>query len=180
MKFIVLDRDGVINYDSLNYIRSPDEWKPIPSSLQALARLNEAGYKVIVITNQSGIGRGYYTEAILEKIHQKMKSQVAEHGGKIHGIYHCPHHPDDNCLCRKPKAGLLEKIAQDWSLDLSNVVLVGDKLSDSQAAITMNMRPILVRTGVTGDLLTKDPLLTQVEIFDDLLAATLQLLSEND
>src|SRR3989344_4486862 len=111
---VILDRDGVVNYESPTYIKSPEEWRALPGSLEAIATLNAAGHKVVVATNQSGIGRGYYSLATLEAIHQKMKEELARAGGCIEGIYFCPHIPEENCECRKPKPGLLLQIANDF------------------------------------------------------------------
>jgi D-glycero-D-manno-heptose 1,7-bisphosphate phosphatase len=147
-KLIILDRDGVINYDSVNYIRSPDDWHPIPGSLEAIARLKKAGFKIAVATNQSGISRGYYTEETLTAIHQKMQDALAlldtQIDVRIDAIFYCPHLPTENCDCRKPKPGLLQKIAQHFQCDITNVPFIGDNLSDIQAAIAASASPILI------------------------------------
>jgi D-glycero-D-manno-heptose 1,7-bisphosphate phosphatase len=148
MKLIILDRDGVINYDSAVYIKSPEEWIPIPGSLQAIAKLNEAGWTVTVATNQSGIARGLYTHEILAAIHAKMQAMVAIEGGKIDTIFYCPHHPDEHCHCRKPAPGLLEQIASHYNIELTGVPFVGDKWTDVQTALAMNCKPLLVETGL--------------------------------
>jgi len=147
MKLIILDRDGVINYDSKDYIKSPDEWIPIPGSLEAIAKLKENGWTVVVATNQSGIGRGYYTEAILKAIHQKMAVQLAQYNTQIDAIFYCPHTPDDHCDCRKPNIGLLQQISRHFNCSLKNVPLVGDSLRDLQAGAGMNCQLFLVETG---------------------------------
>jgi len=177
MKLIVLDRDGVINYDSQNYIRSPAQWRAIESSLTALKLLHQAGFHVVVCTNQSGISRGYYDEKTLADIHAKMFNIVAEHGGKITKVYHCPHLPQDQCQCRKPRPGLLKQISEDFQIDLTQQIMVGDRLCDIKAALSMQMIPIMVRSGILKEYCLSDPLLHEVEIFDDLYAATLSILA---
>jgi D-glycero-D-manno-heptose 1,7-bisphosphate phosphatase len=147
MKAVVLDRDGVINHDSANYIRTVDDWQPISGSLEAIAKLNHAGYLVAVATNQSGLARGYFTEHTLECIHQAMKKQLADKGGWIDRLVFCPHHPDEGCSCRKPKPGLLHKIINSWGLLPSQICFVGDSLRDIQAAWAIEAKPVLVKTG---------------------------------
>lgn len=147
MKIIVLDRDGVINEDSDDYIKSPEEWVPVPGSLEAIAALNVIGYKVTVATNQSGLGRGLFDEIALANIHHKMCSMVEESGGFIEGVFYCPHLPDAGCECRKPKTGLLMRIQDELHDKLAGCYFVGDSLKDLQAARAFNMEPILVRTG---------------------------------
>ncbi len=156
MKLIILDRDGVINYDSDDYIKSVDEWHAIPGSLQAIADFNRAGYKVVVVTNQSGIGRKMYSLTELNQMHNKMENQLAQIGGKIDAIYYCPHVAEDNCNCRKPKTGLYERISINFNVDLAGVVAIGDTLTDLQAAYKMKCQPILVRSG-KGERTLADP-----------------------
>jgi D-glycero-D-manno-heptose 1,7-bisphosphate phosphatase len=170
MKLIILDRDGVINYDSENYIRSPEDWIPIPGSLEAIARLTKANYYVVVATNQAGVGRGYYDESVLQKIHEKMQKAVTAAGGKIDGIFFCPHHPDDQCACRKPKPGLLFEIARQLKVELTGVPLVGDSLRDIQAAQAVGCDPILVKTGNGLSTLANHADLPGVKVFEDLAA----------
>ena len=146
MKLIILDRDGVINEDT-NYIKSPEEWLPIPGSLEAIRDFNHAGFKVVVATNQSGIARGYFTESDLQDIHATMQSALAQLDARIDGIFYCPHGPDENCSCRKPRPGLFERIAQTYAVSLQNVMAVGDSLRDLQAAKAAGATPILVLTG---------------------------------
>lgn len=146
-KWLILDRDGVINEDSKAYIKSPDEWKPIPGSLEAIAHLNRAGYKIVVITNQAGIARGLYNLDALDKIHQKFKQLLAKHDGEIERIYFCPHGPDDACKCRKPESGMYENFANDYQLKLDNIFAVGDSIRDLQAARKAGAQAVLVRTG---------------------------------
>jgi len=145
-RLVVLDRDGVINADSDDYIKSPDEWHPLPGSLEAIARLCRAGYDVVVATNQSGVGRGLFSIETLDAIHARMREAVAAAGGRIAGIYYCPHRPDDGCECRKPATGLLRRIAADFERPLDGVPLVGDKLTDMQAALAAGARPVFVGT----------------------------------
>ncbi|HJN37693.1 MAG TPA: D-glycero-beta-D-manno-heptose 1,7-bisphosphate 7-phosphatase [Gammaproteobacteria bacterium] len=147
MKAVVLDRDGVINYDSENYIRTPEDWVPIEGSLRAIARLNQAGYLVAVATNQSGLARGYFSEQTLGRIHQKMTQKLASEGGWLDSIVWCHHHPDDGCGCRKPKPGLLERVLAEWKIKPSQVSFVGDSLRDIQAAWSAGVKPVLVKTG---------------------------------
>ena len=147
MSLIILDRDGVINFDSEHYIKTPDEWRPIPGSLEAIALLKAAGFTVAIATNQSGIGRGFYDEQTLEAIHDKMQHLLAELGEKIDGIFYCPHKPEDGCQCRKPLPGLLIKIQRHFDLPLAGAPLVGDTLRDLQAAMAVGAQPILVKTG---------------------------------
>jgi len=132
MKLIILDRDGVINYDSEDYIRKPEEWTPLPGSLEAIAKLTAAGYQVAIATNQSAIARGYCTLEVLGEIHGKMIEEVEAMGGEIAKISFCPHGPDDGCECRKPKPGLLIEIGQYFSVDLSEVFAIGDSLRELQ------------------------------------------------
>jgi D-glycero-D-manno-heptose 1,7-bisphosphate phosphatase len=146
-KLIILDRDGVINHDSDNYIKSPQEWLPIKGSLEAIAALNKAGYHVAIATNQSGIGRGYYTLATLEAMHNKMQCLLMALDGRIDYIEFCPHLPDAQCVCRKPKAGMLMNIADKFALNPQDIVMVGDTMGDYQAAKTAGMAFILVKTG---------------------------------
>ena len=147
MKLIVLDRDGVINFDSPDYIKSAREWNPIPGSLEAIARLCHAGYRVAIASNQSGIGRGLFTLDALFGIHDKMSRMVADFGGRIDAIAYCPHTPDDGCQCRKPLPGMLTDIGERLQYDLRGVPVVGDSWRDLQAAMAVKATPMLVRTG---------------------------------
>lgn len=147
MKLIILDRDGVINEDSDNYIKTADEFIPYPDSLKAIARLNRAGYQVAIATNQSGIGRGYYDEATLSAMHEKLAQQLKSLGGHVDYIAVCPHSPDTPCDCRKPLPGLLQEIARHFDTRLDDVIMVGDKLADIQAARAAGAKPVLVKTG---------------------------------
>ncbi len=145
-KIIILDRDGIINYESVEYIKAPEEWHAIPGSLEAIAQLNRAGYQVLVATNQSGIGRRYYDVITLDRIHEKMLDELAKVGGYIDEIFFCPHLPTDNCDCRKPKPGLLYQLRDKYQINLADVFFIGDKLSDVQAAKTAGCKPLLVLT----------------------------------
>jgi D-glycero-D-manno-heptose 1,7-bisphosphate phosphatase len=147
MKLVILDRDGVINFDSAAYIKSPREWKAIPGSLEAIARLTQAGYHVVVATNQSGVGRGLFEMATLNKIHDKMHLAVGRAGGRIDAVFYCPHAQDADCGCRKPKPGLLEEIGRRFGMSLAGVPSIGDSLRDLQAAVAVGAQPILVLTG---------------------------------
>lgn len=147
MKLIILDRDGVINFDSPQFIKSPEEWKPIPGSLEAIARLNQLGWRVVVATNQSGIGRGLFDMATLNAIHGKMLRALARVGGRIDALFFCPHAAELNCTCRKPRPGMLEEIGRRFNVELAGVPAVGDALRDLQAAAAVGARPVLVLTG---------------------------------
>lgn len=173
---VILDRDGVINYDSEHYIKSPEEWIPIPGSLEAIVKLKRANCQVYIATNQSGIGRGMYSEAMLRLIHGKMEQQLVAWGVKINGIFYCPHHPDQGCYCRKPSPGLLLAIADDASSDIKQAYCIGDSLRDIQAAQKVAAKPILVLTG-NGQKTALDIADTSIPIYPNLLAAVDGLLS---
>lgn len=147
MKPIILDRDGVINIDSDEFIKHPDEWLPIKGSLEAIGQLTSAGYSVFVITNQSGIARKLFTIGDLTRIHRKMVEAVRHHGGQIEAILYCPHGPDDYCACRKPQPGLFNELAERLNTSLSDVPAIGDSIRDLQAAHSAGASPILVKTG---------------------------------
>jgi D-glycero-D-manno-heptose 1,7-bisphosphate phosphatase len=147
MKLVILDRDGVINHDSASYIKSPEEWKPIPGSLEAIALLNQAGYRVLVATNQSGVGRGLFDMATLNAIHDKMHRALSLVGGRVDGIFYCPHANDAGCACRKPRPGLLDEIAKRFGVSLDGVPFIGDSLRDLQAGAAVGAQPVLVLTG---------------------------------
>jgi D-glycero-D-manno-heptose 1,7-bisphosphate phosphatase len=176
-KVVVVDRDGVINEDSGEFIKSVAEWRPIPGSLEAIAELTQAGYRTIVVTNQSGIARGLLSEGILRDIHQRMLNEVRAAGGDLAGVYYCPHHPDDGCDCRKPRTALLQRAERELGVTLVGAPFIGDRKSDIEAAEAVGARAVLVRTG-TGAATERlvDP--GRVEVFDDLAAATRALLEE--
>lgn len=176
MKLIILDRDGVINYDSDHFIKSPDEWIPIPGSLEAIARLNQAGYRVIVSTNQSGIARGLFNILTLNAIHQKMHTAAQRVGADIDAIFFCPHAADDNCDCRKPKPGMLHEIAKRFDINLKGVPTVGDSLRDLQAGFVSGCTPYLVLTGKGEKTRTKGGLPPGTTVHQDLAAVVDHLL----
>lgn len=177
MKLIILDRDGVINEDSDGFIKSPDEWIPIPGSLESIAQLNRAGYQVIVITNQSGLGRKLFDIRILNEIHEKMFQQLALLGGHIESILFCPHVPDDNCACRKPRPGLFIELKKRLNLSLENVYAVGDSLRDLQAAREAGAIPVLVCTGKGERTLKENRGMEDLQVFTNLAEFTEKLLS---
>ena len=178
MPLLVLDRDGVINFDSDDYIRSVADWRPIPGSIEAIARLSKAGYRVAIATNQSGLGRGYFTLDELEAIHRRLRELVAAQGGAIAGIFYCPHLPEVGCDCRKPGTALLRAIEAELGESAAGAWFIGDSLKDLQAARAHGCRPALVRTGkgaatlaalqAPGVALADPP---SVPIFDNLAAA---------
>lgn len=168
VKLIILDRDGVINFDSDAYIKSPQEWVAIPGSLQAIARLNQHGYRVAVATNQAGISRGLFDMKTLCAIHQKLHQSAQAVGARIDAIFYCPHAPDAHCDCRKPNPGMLLSIGQRFEVSLHNLPVVGDSLRDLQAAAQVGAAPYLVRTGNGEQTLAKSNLPPGTKIFDDL------------
>lgn len=175
MKLIVLDRDGVINHDSDQFIKSPDEWKPIPGSLEAVARLNQWGWRVVVASNQSGVGRGLFGMDTLNAINDKMVKSLAQVGGRLDAIFFCPHAADSTCDCRKPKPGLFLQIAERFNVDLAGVPAVGDSLRDLQAGVAVGCQPYLVLTG-KGLKTREDPALPeQTLIYPDLAAVVADL-----
>jgi D-glycero-D-manno-heptose 1,7-bisphosphate phosphatase len=178
VRLIVLDRDGVINYDNEQFIKSPDEWRPIPGSLEAIARLNHAGFRVVVATNQSGLGRGLFDMATLIAIHEKMHKALALAGGRIDAVFYCPHTADSNCACRKPKAGMLEEIGRRFGVDLTGVPCVGDGVRDLQAAEATQAQPILVLTGKGEKTLREGNFPRNTVIFPDLAFVATALLAE--
>ncbi|MCB1671737.1 MAG: D-glycero-beta-D-manno-heptose 1,7-bisphosphate 7-phosphatase [Gammaproteobacteria bacterium] len=179
MKLVILDRDGVINQDSDDYIKSPEEWIPIERSLAAIAALSQAGFRVAVATNQSGIARGLFDSYTLARIHQKMCSLTERAGGVVDAVFYCPHGPDEGCHCRKPEPGLLEEISREFDVPLQGVPFVGDSLKDLQVAKTSGCIPFLVLTGkgeqTRASCSEKD--LLGVQIVDDLHEAVKRILS---
>lgn len=180
MDLIILDRDGVINKDSVAYIKSPAEWIPLPGSLEAIAQLNQAGYRVVVATNQSAVARGLLDLTTLARIHQKLRRQVAEAGGIIDAVLFCPHGPGDNCNCRKPKAGMLLDLRERLHFSLEGVPAVGDSLRDIRAAQAVGCRPILVKTGKGASILEAGVGLEGVEVYSDLARVAEALLAERE
>jgi D-glycero-D-manno-heptose 1,7-bisphosphate phosphatase len=180
IELIVLDRDGVINQDSPNYVRTPQDWQPIEGSLSAIAKLNQANYKVVVATNQSGIARGYLTLNDLDAIHTKMTQAIKDVGGHLDDIFVCPHGPDENCSCRKPRPGLLLNIAKKFSIPTKNMIVIGDSMRDLLAAKSAESMAILVKTGNGSETLTyiKDNhFLENIAIYNDLASAAEALIS---
>ena len=147
MKLVILDRDGTINEDRDDFVKVPDEWVPMPGALEAIARLNHAGWHTVIATNQSGLARGLFDMAALNAIHARMNRELAAVGGRIDAVFFCPHGPDDGCRCRKPLPGLFEMIAERYGIDLREAHIVGDSLRDLQAGVAAGCHPHLVRTG---------------------------------
>ena len=170
MKLIILDRDGVINQDSDLFIKSVAEWRPIPGSAEAIARLNHAGYRVVVATNQSGISRGLFDTATLNLMHDKMHKLVAQAGGRIDAVFYCPHKNDDHCACRKPAPGMFEEIAKRFRVSLAGVPAVGDSLRDLVASAAMGCQTMVVRTGKGEKTIAAGGMPEGTLIFDNLAA----------
>ena len=177
--FIVLDRDGVINQDSDHYIKSSTEFVLIPQSIEAICQLSQAGYTVVIATNQSGLGRGLFQHQDLMAMHHKLYEAISHQGGKIAGIYFCPHQPNDDCSCRKPKAGLLDQIEQDFNISLKEQVLVGDSLRDLEAGLKKGCQLFLVKTGKGEKTLAamSKEWHSHTQVFDNLYAVAQQLLN---
>lgn len=175
MKLVVLDRDGTINHDSDQYIKSPAEWKPIKGSLEGIARLTQAGYRVVVATNQSGIARGLFDMTTLNAIHDAMHRAVQQAGGRIDAIFFCPHASDAQCDCRKPEPGMLLEIGRRMNTPLAGVPMVGDALRDLQAAVAAGARPVLVLTGKGKETRADGGLPPGTEIYPDLAAFAAKL-----
>ena len=176
---IILDRDGVINHDSAVFIKSKDEWRPIPGSLEAIAAMTKAGFTLAIASNQSGIARGLFDQAALDEMHAKMLRLVHEAGGRISRIVFCPHGPDEGCDCRKPRPGLLEQLARHFDTSLAGVPVVGDSLRDLEAAAAVGARPILVRSGKgRGTEAALPERFASVAVYDDLAAAARALIDE--
>ncbi len=177
MKLAILDRDGVINHDSDFYIKSPAEWRPIPGAIDAIARLNQNGFHVVVATNQSGIGRGLFDMATLNAINDKMMEMVFRHGGRIDALFFCPHTAIEECNCRKPRTGMLEEIAARFHVDLKGVPFVGDSLKDAQAADAVGAQPILVLTGKGERTRGEGGLPRRTLVFEDLAEAARHIIA---
>jgi D-glycero-D-manno-heptose 1,7-bisphosphate phosphatase len=171
MKLVILDRDGVINVDSDQFIKTPEEWKAIPGSLDAIARLNHAGYRVVVASNQSGIGRGLFDMAALNAINEKMYKALAQVGGRIDALFYCPHPAEGNCTCRKPKPGMFEDIARRFNMSLAGVASIGDSLRDVQAASAAGAQPVLVLTGKGVKTQAAGGLPDRTKVYQDLAEA---------
>ena len=177
MQLIILDRDGVINEDSDEFIKSPSEWQPIRGSLEAIARLHRAGWHVVVATNQSGIARRLFDLDTLARIHETMLHRVIENGGMIEAVFFCPHGPDDGCNCRKPKPGMFLDIAKRLRTDLQGVPAIGDSLRDIEAAKAAGATPVLVKTGKGFGTVSSPELDPEVAVFDDLYSVVNHLLN---
>ena len=175
---LILDRDGVINFDSDYYIKSPDEWIPIPGSLEAIALLNQSGFRIVLATNQSGIARGLFDMATLNTIHDKMHRALGQFGGRIDAMFYCPHTADANCGCRKPKSGMFEDIGRRFATDLKGVPSVGDSMRDLQAGVPLGVQPILVRTGKGEATLAKGGLPEGTWVCADLADAAQRIITE--
>ncbi|WP_177412839.1 D-glycero-beta-D-manno-heptose 1,7-bisphosphate 7-phosphatase [Pseudomonas sp. R3-52-08] len=176
LKLLILDRDGVINYDSDAYIKSVAEWIPLPGSIEAIAQLSKAGWTVAIATNQSGIARGYYDIATLDAMHARLRTLVAEQGGEVGLVVYCPHGPDEGCACRKPKPGMLKTIAKHYKVPLAGIWFVGDSLGDLEAAKAVDSQPVLVKTG-KGEKTQAKNLPVGTLIFDDLAAVAAELIN---
>jgi D-glycero-D-manno-heptose 1,7-bisphosphate phosphatase len=182
MKVVVLDRDGVINQDSDNYIKSEDEWLPIAGSIQAIADLCKAGYQVMVATNQSGLGRKLFDEYALARMHHKLRSMVEDAGGAVAGIFYCPHTPEQHCDCRKPGVGLLQQIEREFGCSLAGCYFVGDSYKDIETALAFRCIPVLVRTGKgreTEKYINRKGS-SGIPVFENLADAVQQLLVNHD
>ncbi len=180
MKLIILDRDGVINEDSDDYIKHPDEWHPLPGSLEAIARLHQAGWTIAIASNQSGLARGLFDITALTDIHQKFRKALAQLGGTVDAIFVCPHGPDDSCLCRKPLPGLFYDIGHRFDTSLEGVPAVGDSLRDLKASAAAGCLPWLVQTGNGSKTQAKGDLPAGTRIAKDLADAVDQILSETN
>jgi D-glycero-D-manno-heptose 1,7-bisphosphate phosphatase len=175
MKLVILDRDGVINFDSDQYIKSPAEWRPIPGSIEAIARLYQSGFRIAVATNQSGIGRGLFDMATLNAINDKMMEMVFRQGGRVDALFFCPHTAAENCNCRKPRTGMLDEIAARFHTDLKGVPSIGDSLKDLQAAEAVGAQPMLVLTGKGTRTRAEGGFPKKTLVFEDLADATRHL-----
>lgn len=178
MKLVILDRDGVINFDSPQFIKNPGEWIPVPGSLEAIALLNQSGFRVALATNQSGISRGLFDMATLNAIHDKMHRALGQFGGRIDALFYCPHMADNNCSCRKPKPGMLEEIGRRFGVDLNNVPNVGDSLRDLQAGAAVGAQNILVHTGKGEKTLAEGGLPENTWVCADLAEAAQRIITE--
>ncbi|CAG0954703.1 D-glycero-D-manno-heptose 1,7-bisphosphate phosphatase [Methylophilaceae bacterium] len=180
MKLVILDRDGVINYDSPHFIKNPDEWKPIPGSLEAIALLNQSGFRVALATNQSGIGRGLFDMATLNAIHDKMHRALGQLGGRVDALFYCPHAAGANCDCRKPKSGMIEEIGRRFGIDIRTVYSVGDSLRDLQASAAHGAQCILVLTGKGEKTLIEGDLPENTWVCADLAEAAQRIIAHDN
>jgi D-glycero-D-manno-heptose 1,7-bisphosphate phosphatase len=175
MRVLLIDRDGVINEDSADFIRSPADWHALPGSLEAIARAQRLGYHVVVVSNQSGLARGHFSMHDLNEIHARLCAELARFGGRVEAFFFCPHGPDDDCECRKPRAGLLLALRERLGIDLTRTPFIGDRLSDARAARSVGARAMLVRSGLEAPAAQDLAQLDQVEVYDDLSAAVAAL-----
>ena len=171
MRTLLIDRDGVINHDSRDFIRSPSHWRALPGALEAMARAQRAGFRLVVISNQSGLARGLFSIRDLNAIHQRLCDELARFGGRVEAFFFCPHAPADDCECRKPRAGLLLSLRERLGIDLTRVSFIGDRISDARAALSAGARPILVRSGIDPLSPAELAACQTVEVYDDLRAA---------
>lgn len=181
-KLLILDRDGVINIESPDFVKTPEEWIPIKGSLEAIGRLSQAGYEIVIITNQSGLGRGLFSADMLAKMHARMIDYVQQHGGKIQSILFCPHKPDEECECRKPKDGMYRQLSERLNISFNGVYSVGDSVRDLLAAQSAGASPVLVKTGngkkSIKEIASKPELdLQDAPVFDNLASFADALLS---
>jgi D-glycero-D-manno-heptose 1,7-bisphosphate phosphatase len=176
LKLVILDRDGVINYDSEHFVKTPAEWNPMPGSLEAIAKLTQAGYRVVIATNQSGIGRGLFDMDTLNATHDKMHRAARAAGGRIDAVFYCPHSADSNCSCRKPKPGMFERISTCYNIELAGVPAIGDSLRDLEAAAAAGALPILVLTGKGEKTRAEEQLPEGTLVFADLASAVEHIL----
>lgn len=153
MKLVILDRDGTINADSDDFVKTPDEWHPLPGALEAIARLSHAGWRVVVASNQSGLGRGLFDVASLNAIHAKMHKKLAAVGGRIDAVFYCPHSPEELCTCRKPLPGLFQQIGSRFGVPLSGVPTAGDSVRDLVAGASAGCEPHLLLTGKSAQFI---------------------------
>ena len=181
-KLIILDRDGTINHDSDDYVKSPEEWVALPGAIEAMARLHHAGWHMVIASNQSGLGRGLFDVATLNQMHDKLNKALSAAGGRVDAIFYCPHTPDDLCQCRKPLPGLFEQIGERLGVQLSDVHAVGDSLRDAQAAAAVGCHTHLVRTGkseVLNEDVLPDNFPAQTRVHADLSAFADWLLNQD-
>jgi D-glycero-D-manno-heptose 1,7-bisphosphate phosphatase len=167
-KMVILERDGIINHRQVEDVTTVEGWDPISGSIEAINRLKKAGYLVTIASNHSGVARGHYSEDDLQKMQEKMQRLLSIRGASVDGIFYCPHGPESNCVCRKPKPGLLYQIAKEFDIDLSETSMVGESISDIRAAKIANAKPVLVRTGGGEYTMQHFPEALDVPVYDDL------------
>jgi D-glycero-D-manno-heptose 1,7-bisphosphate phosphatase len=175
MRLLIVDRDGVINEESAEFIKTPEEWRPLPGSIEALAAASQMGFRIFIVSNQSGIARGLIEISQLQRIHTKLINEVQQLGGRIDAILFCPHGPDEGCRCRKPRPGMLESIALRTGAPLNEAIFVGDRLSDLEAARAVGARAVLVETGHGMQTLARLPARERLNVYPDLAAVVRRL-----